>query len=168
MATVCFHNILWWSVEDCFRKILLRSQSCRKEAALVERQQIRLCWLPEGTRVSKLWLAWVFSFSVFWAMQRHLTSPISVMFWCFYHLLQSSPELCASHEFVFFSIRMLSIALLSFFTKVYMCDVHYRFSVMLISKNLKLFIHSTSAFADVQRCVSLPLFFLKSTISSFL
>lgn len=98
----------------------------------------RALWTSCGWR-------WVFSFSIFWAMQRDLTSPISVMFWCFNHLLQSSPELCTSHEFVMFSIRMLSIALLSFFNKVYMCDVHYRFSVMLISKNLQLFIHSTSA-----------------------
>ncbi len=41
-------------------------------------QWIFLCRLPDGSRVNRLLLGWVLSFSIFWALCRHLTSLMSL------------------------------------------------------------------------------------------
>ena len=57
--------------------------------------QILLYLLPDVSTVNRLWLGWVSSFSNLWALSRHLTLLISlmfymwvpVMFWPVKHLL---------------------------------------------------------------------------------
>ncbi len=48
---------------------------------LVVCQQILLYLLPDGSRVNRLFLGWVLSFSILWVQRRHLTGPKSSSLW---------------------------------------------------------------------------------------
>ena len=102
----------WW-------KKLLRS--------LVVRQQILLYLLPDGSRVNRLSLGWVLSFSILWALCRHLACrwcPVDGYQWCsgrFYPLAEETSLSWAVHEpcqFVMFPVRMLSVVPLSKLTRI--------------------------------------------------
>ena len=47
--------------------------------SLVLQQCIALYLLSDGSRVNRLWLGWVLSFSILWALCRHISWPISLM-----------------------------------------------------------------------------------------
>ena len=62
-----------WSVEDEFRD--LTASGIKLLHSLVVQQMILLYLLPDGSRVSRLWLGWLLSFSILWAPCRHVTPP---------------------------------------------------------------------------------------------
>ncbi len=68
--------VLWWSAED---ELSLTAWRKKLLCSLVAQQQILLYLLPDGRRVNKLWVGWILSFCILWALHRHLSSLISLM-----------------------------------------------------------------------------------------
>ncbi len=74
----CYVGERTW-VKSCEFKLLTASGRKLLNSLVGRQQEIFLFLLPYGSSVSRLWLGWVMSFSIFWVLSTHLPSLMSLM-----------------------------------------------------------------------------------------